>query len=162
MNSLDLILVLVMLAFGAIGALRGVLRESLSLLVWAMSILMAWLFADSAATWFESLQDPLLPQMLGFAVVFAVTFIVMSVGAFALRVMLLVTAPDMKARIVGSLLGAARGGMMAVILVLLAGLTSFPQNTLWQESELIVYFQSAALAVRDTLPPEVARQIRYG
>ena len=162
MNSLDLVLVLIILAFSGLGAMRGVLRESLSLLTWIMAILMAWLFADSVSTWFESLDDPLLRQMLGFALAFAATFIAMSVGAFALRIMLMVVAPDMKARIFGGLLGAGRGAMILVILVLLAGLTSFPQNPLWQESGFIVYFQSAALAVADMLPTEVARQIRYG
>lgn len=161
MNSLDLILVAVVLAFTGIGALRGALRELFSLIAWVSATFAAWLFCKSAATWFSSLEDPILRQMVAFVVVFAGVFILVSLATFVLRLLLGVAAPDMKTRVAGGLLGAVRGVLMLLIIVLLAGLTSFPQKPQWQNSQFIVYFQSMAQSVQAMLPPEVARQFRY-
>ncbi len=162
MNRLDLILVGIMLAFAGIGALRGVLRESFSLATWVLAALMAWLFSASAATWFARLGDPMISRMLGFVSVFVGVFLLVSVAMFMLRLLLGPTEPGTKARVAGALLGAARGLLILVIVVLLAGLTSLPKKSLWQDSAFIIYFQSMALAVRDILPEDVARQFRYG
>lgn len=162
MSRLDLILVGIMLAFAGIGALRGVLRESFSLAAWVLAALMAWLFSASAAVWFAGLGDPMIGRMLGFVAVFVAVFLLVSVATFVVRLFLGPVEPGTKARVVGALLGAARGVLILVIVVLLAGLTSLPKKPLWQDSAFIVYFQSMALAVRDILPADVARQFRYG
>ena len=162
MNRLDLILVGIMLAFAGIGALRGVLRESFSVAAWGLAALMAWLFSASAAIWFVRLGDPMISRMLGFVAVFVGVFLLVSVATFMLRLLLGPAVPGTKARVAGALLGAARGVLILVIVVLLAGLTSLPKKPLWQGSEFIVYFQSMALAMRDILPEDVARQFRYG
>ena len=161
MNLFDLILVAVVLAFAGIGALRGALRELLSVAVWVMALLMAWLFADSASTWFSGFQDPTFRHMLGFVVVFACGFVLASLAAFALRLILGVAVPSTHARIAGGVLGGLRGVLMVLIIVSLAGLTSFPQKPWWRGSELVVYFQSMAQSLQTMLPAEVARQFRY-
>ena len=161
-SRLDLILVSIMLAFAAIGALRGVLRESFSLAAWVLAALMAWLFSASAATWFADLGDPMISRMLGFVAVFVGVFLLVSVATFMMRLLLGPAVPGAKARVAGALFCAVRGVLILVIVVLLAGLTSLPKKPVWQDSAFIVYFQSMALAVRDILPEDVARQFRYG
>lgn len=161
MNLFDLILVAVVLAFAGVGALRGALREVLSLAAWGVALLMAWMFAKSASTWFSGFADPTLRHMLAFVVVFACVFVLMTLASFVLRLMLGVAVPNTQARITGGVLGAARGVLMLLIIVSLAGLTSFPQKPWWRGSELVVYFQSMAQSVQKLLPAEVARQFRY-
>ena len=161
MNLFDLILVAVVLAFAGIGALRGALRELLSVAVWVMALLFAWLFSQSASTWFSGFSDPGLRQMLAFVVLFACVFVLASLGAFVLRLLLGVAVPNTQARIAGGVLGAARGVLMLLIIVSLAGLTSFPQKPWWRGSELIVYFQSMAQSLQQMLPADVAGQFRY-
>jgi membrane protein required for colicin V production len=161
MNLFDLILVAVVLAFAGIGALRGALRELLSVAVWVVALLMAWLFSASASTWFSGFEDPSLRHMLAFVVVFACVFVLASLGAFVLRLILGVAVPNTQARIIGGMLGAARGVLMLLIIVSLAGLTSFPQKSWWRGSELIVYFQSMAQSLQQMLPADVAGQFRY-
>jgi membrane protein required for colicin V production len=161
MNLFDLILVAVVLAFAGMGALRGALREFLSITVWVLALLLAWLFSDSASTWFKGFTDPILRHMLAFVVLFASVFVVASLASFVLRLLLGVAVPDTKARVAGGLLGAMRGVLMLLIIVSLAGLTSFPQKPWWRGSELVVYFQSMAQSLQKMLPGEVARQFRY-
>lgn len=161
-NRLDLIVAGILLAFAGIGALRGVLRESFSVAAWVLAAVMAWLFSASAATWFARLGDPMISRMLGFVAVFVSAFLLVSVATFMLRLLLGPAEPGTKARIAGALLGTARGVLILVVVVLLAGLTSLPKKPVWKDSAFIVYFQSMALAVRDLLPEDVARQFRYG
>jgi membrane protein required for colicin V production len=161
MNLFDLILVAVVLAFAGIGALRGALHEFLSVAVWAVALLTAWLFSASASTWFSGFQDPTFRHMLAFLVVFACVFVLASLTSLVLRLILGVAVPSTQARVAGGLLGALRGVLMLLIIVSLAGLTSFPQKPWWRGSELVVYFQSMAQSLQTMLPGEVARQFRY-
>ena len=161
MNLFDLILVAVVLAFAGVGALRGALRELLSVAVWGVALLMAWLFSKSASTWFSGFADPTFRHMLAFVVLFACVFVIVSLASFVLRLILGVAVPNTQARVAGGLLGAMRGVLILLIIVSLAGLTSFPQKPWWRGSELVVYFQSMAQSVQKLLPAEVARQFRY-
>ena len=57
--------------------------------------------------------------------------------------------------------GAARGVLLVAILVLLAGLTTFPQESWWQDSRMVPYFQELAFWLRDLLPEDLAEYFRY-
>ena len=84
-----------------------------------------------------------------------------TITGIVLRLLLGVAVPNTQARIAGGVLGAARGVLMLLIIVSLAGLTSFPQKPWWRGSELIVYFQSMAQSLQQMLPADVAGQFRY-
>ncbi|MHB8454134.1 MAG: CvpA family protein [Acidiferrobacterales bacterium] len=161
MTRLDLIIVIVVLSFAGIGVLRGWLREFASLLAWAVATMAAWFFSASAASWFTWVGDATLRRILGFVVVFAAVFMVVSLAALALRLLFFASVPGVAGRISGGMLGAFRGTLVMVILVLLAGLTSLPQKPWWQDSSLVTYLESAALALRNLLPDKVAHQFRY-
>jgi membrane protein required for colicin V production len=162
MNSLDAALFAVLAVFAGIGALRGALREIYSLATWLLATLAAWWFATSASTWFSALSDELLRHMLGFLLVFVVVFLTVTLATLVLRMVFPVPAVGMAARAGGAVLGAARAVLILTIIVLLAGLTSLPKKPLWHDSKFVVYFQTMAVAVRDMLPGQVARQFRYG
>ena len=68
------------------------------------------------------------------------------------------TATD---RALGMVFGIARGVVIVAVLVLLAGLTTLPQDPWWSESVLLRHFQDLALWLRSFLPPDVAGNIHY-
>jgi membrane protein required for colicin V production len=47
------------------------------------------------------------------------------------------------------------------ILVLFAGLTPMPQDSWWQSSQLIGYFQEFAMWMREYLPEDISENISY-
>ena len=51
-------------------------------------------------------------------------------------------------------------GVLAV-LVLLAGLTALPQDSWWQESQLLGYFQDFAVWIHDLVPEGMLDDISY-
>ena len=85
MSIFDVVILILLLLFTGIGALRGMLRELLSLSVWILAIGGGWLFADAVGSWFEMLQDGDLRRLIGFLLVVLVMLGVLSLAAFMLR-----------------------------------------------------------------------------
>lgn len=164
MNGFDLALVVALLIFTAIGAWRGFVREVLSLLTWIAGGVVAWLFADRVAGLFERMTDePALRQVLAFILLFVAVVIIGTVAALLINKFILSKeAFRLPNRILGGLLGLARGIVIVVIVFLLAGLTSVPQRSWWHESFLAPYFARLAVYASGYIPRDVARHIRYG
>jgi len=161
MNQFDVAILGILLLFAAIGALRGTVRELLSLGVWVLAVGSGWLFADAVSSWFEQLRDAEFRRLLAFVAIVVVMLGVLSLAAFILRHLLPRPAPGWRDRSVAALLGGLRGAVMVVVLVLLAGITSLPNKEGWHDSPLVGVFQPFAMAILGWLPPAVARQFRY-
>lgn len=148
--------------YTGIGALRGMVREFLSLGVWILALGSGWLFADAVSTWFEMLSDTNLQHLVAFLVIVLAMLGALSLVAFVLRKLLPRPDPGLTDRGVGAVLGAVRGAAVVVVMVLLAGLTSLPKKADWRDSHLVGIFQPAADKILEWLPSSVARQFRYG
>jgi len=157
----DLIILILLVLYTGIGALRGMLREFLSLAVWIVAIGSGWLFADTVGSWFEVLKDADLRRLLAFLAIVLTMLGVLSILAFVLRTLLPRPDPGLANRGVGAVLGAVRGAAVVVVMVLLAGLTSLPKKADWRDAYLVGVFQPAASKILEWLPSSVARQFRY-
>jgi len=157
----DIIILVLLVLYTGIGALRGMLREFLSLAVWIVAIGSGWLFADTVASWFEVLQDADLRRLLAFLAIVLTMLGALSILAFVLRTLLPRPDPGLANRGVGAVLGAVRGAAVVVVMVLLAGLTSLPKKADWRDAYLVGVFQPAASKILEWLPSSVARQFRY-
>ena len=162
MTVFDLIILVLLVLFTSIGALRGMLREFLSLSVWVLAIGSGWLFADAVGTWFELLADEELRRLLGFLTAVFTMLAALSVVAFVLRKLIPSPVPGLADRGMGAAVGAVRGAAVVIVMMLLAGLTSLPKKDDWRDSMLVGVFQPFAVRLIDWLPDSVARQFRYG
>jgi len=162
-NGLDVAVFALLAVYCAIGAWRGFLREFMSLSAWVLAIAAAWLLADPVAARLAPYYDPAFAKIVAAVIVFLAAFIIVSIAGFVIRRMFFSGKPSVFGRVAGGLLGAARGGVVVLILVLLAGLfSSLPQKPLWRESFSMPYFQALALKLKNLFPPEVAREFHYG
>lgn len=162
MSIFDIIILVLLALFTGIGALRGMLREFLSLGVWVLALGSGWLFADAVGSWLEMLQDAELRRLVAFLAIVLVMLSLLSLVAFVARKLLPRPDPGLTDRGVGAALGAIRGAVVVVVMVLLAGLTSLPKKADWRDSMLVGIFQPAASKVLEWLPASVAQQFRYG
>lgn len=164
MNAFDGVMIVVLVAFALIGALRGFVLEVLSLVLWPAAALVAWLLADPVAALFEPLiGEPPLRLVAAFVVVFLVAFVVGTVAVYVINRLLPLRGVLRKPNaLLGGVAGLVRGAIVIVLVFLLAGVTSLPQRSWWQESRLAPYFERVAVAAGAWLPRDIARHISFG
>lgn len=164
MNSFDLVIIGILAIFAAIGAWRGLLRELISMLTWVLAVILAWFYAAPLARFFNGvIADAALRQLASFVLIFVMVFALGLVASWAVHKYL----PTKRAfrlanTALGGLVGAARGGVVIIVVFLVAGLTPFPQRDWWRESAIAPVFERAAVYVAGYIPRDIAQHIRYG
>jgi membrane protein required for colicin V production len=157
------ILILSLIGISAlISLLRGFVREAFSLLVWILAFWIAWtFFRDLSMRLDQLIATP--SVRLGVAFVLLLLAALMVGGLINYLVIQLVQKTGLSGsdRFLGMIFGGARGVLVVVVLVLLAGLTPFPQDPWWQESRLIPYFEHLSVRLLALLPADVADWFRF-
>ncbi len=163
MNWVDFLIIGILAVSMIISLFRGFVREALTLTSWLLAFWIGLLFASRLAAF---LPASITSADLRYGIAFGLLFIVSLVlGAlFNNMVASLVKRVGLNGtdRALGVIFGFARGVAIIVLLVLVAGLTAFPQDPWWHHSLLIPYFQEWAIWVRGYLPAHLAEQITYG
>ena len=142
-----------------VGAVRGFVREAVSLAVWVAAFVVANVSSREASTLFENwVSDPALRFPLAFGAVFLATLIL---GNLFMRVLgMLVDATGLTGldRTLGTLFGAARAGVLLVVLVFFAE-PLFGDSGWWQASRLVPWLagaQAETFAMLDRIAAAVA------
>ncbi len=164
MNSFDLLIFVVVAIFAAIGAWRGMMREVISLLTWALSCVLAWFYAAPVSQLFRGIiEDIALRQLFAFVLIFVAVFVLGLVGSWLLhKYFPLRRHFRLVNNALGGLVGVARGAVIVIAVFLVAGLTSVPQRDWWRDSAFSPFFERAAVYVAGYIPRDIARHLRYG
>lgn len=143
-------------------ALRGVVREVISLGGWVIAFLSANLFAGPLAAHLpQAIPGESLRALAAFLAIFLVALICSAlVGVLMSK---LVSAVGLGAADsgFGALFGIARGLILVLALVLAAGLTPAPHQTWWKDSLCGEWLNLAALTIKPWLPESFAQRLRY-
>jgi len=145
-----------------LSVIRGLVREVLALAAWVVAFVAANLLAGSVAPSMpESLPTEELRLLAGFACVFLGVLIAMSLLAILVSKLVKSAGLGLEDRMLGAAFGLARGLLLVMILVLLAGLTSLPRQAVWRNAVLSDPLESFAGMIRAWLPAELAQRITY-
>lgn len=162
MNWVDLFILGILGVSVVISLWRGFTREALSLAGWVLAVWVALAFSDNLERLLRSSIDtPSLRLIVAFAILFFLTLLVAALINYLAVQLIKKTGLSGTDRIIGILFGLARGCVIVTVLVVLAGMTSVPHDPWWRQSMLLHYFQDLALWVRQWLPTEVAKGIRF-
>lgn len=143
-----------------VGLLRGFLYEVLSLV--------GWVVAYFAAQWLSPVVAQMLPvgapgSALNAGAAFACTFVVVLVvwGLLSWLVKQLVQASPLSVvdRLLGAVFGLARGLLIGLVFVTLAGLTPLTKTEAWRASQGVVWLRVVVTALKPMLPDEVVRHL---
>lgn len=162
MNWADYTILAVIGVSVVISLLRGFTKEAMSLAGWVIAVWVGLRFADNLQVLLESqISVPSLRLIIAFAILFIITlFLAGLVNHLAVQV-IKKTGLSGTDRMIGIFFGIARGCLVVAVLVLIGGLTPMPQDPWWHESQLLRYFQDMAIWMRQFLPLEIAKGIRY-
>ena len=162
MTWVDYVIIGIVGLSALISLLRGLVRETVSLAVWILAFAFTWTyFRDLAAQLTPWVETPSLRLGIAFAILLLAVLLVGGIVGFVIGGLVDKTGLSGTDRLLGVLFGAARGAVLVAILVLLAGLTPFPQEPWWQDSSLILHFQRLAVWLMGLLPPDVAEHFRF-
>jgi membrane protein required for colicin V production len=162
MNWVDYTILAVIGISVVISVLRGFTKEALSLAGWVIAVWVGLRFAGNLQVLLESrISVPSLRLAIAFAILFIATLSLAAlVNHLAVKV-IKKTGLSGTDRMIGIFFGVARGCLVVAVLVLVGGLTPMPQDPWWHEAQLLHYFQDIAIWLRQFLPLEIAKSIRY-
>ena len=157
------VVIIALIALSAILSLfRGFVREAVALVTWLVALWVAMAFyEDLAAILSQWISTPSAQKITAFAVLFICVLLLGAIINFLASKLVDKTGLTGTDRLLGIVFGVARGGVIVAILVLLAGLTPFPQDPWWQDSQFIGYFEELAMWMRSYLPDDIADNITY-
>ena len=145
-----------------LGVIRGFAREVIALASWAVAVVVASVYGGEAAPLLaRQIPDESWRVLAAFVAVFFVVLIVMSlIGSITSR-LIKSAGLGVEDRVLGSLFGLARGLLVVVVLVLLAGLTALPRQRVWKDAMLAAPLEKLAVIVKQWLPQDWAKYISY-
>mgnify|MGYP001815143033 CR=1 FL=1 len=157
------VVILALIALSAILSLfRGFVREAVALATWLIALWVAMVFYEDLATMLSQwIQVPSAQKITAFAILFICVLLLGAIVNYLAGKLVDKTGLTGTDKLLGTVFGVARGGVIVAILVLLAGLTPLPQDPWWQESQFLGYFQELAMWLRSYLPDEIAENISY-
>lgn len=141
---------------------RGFVREALSIAGWVV----AFIVASAYSSLFEQfLPAEITGETLRISIAFVLTFLAVLLIT-ALAIMLLTTlikgiGLGFIDRLFGSVFGFLRALTIVTLLVLIAGLTTIPNQLFWQQAVLSRPLEAIAVQVLPWLPNDLSKRISY-
>ncbi len=162
MTAFDYTVIGIGIASLLIGLWRGVVGEIIALTAWVLAFFAAKFWGTEVArVAFGGLDDPGIRIVAAWVLVFVVVLLAMSLLRLALRSLLRVLGLSLTDRFLGVIFGAARGLLIVLALVAAGGMTEAPKEKWWSQAQFAVPLETAVLASKPWLPPEVAKRIRF-
>lgn len=141
----DWSIIAVIAVSGLISLKRGFVKEALSLLIWIVAGVIAWMFGGALAEHLvDFIETPSARVIAACVILFVATLLVGALINFLVGELVRVTGLSGTDRLLGMVFGAARGGLLVVVLVGLLSLAPVQQDNWWRESSLLPHFLMVA------------------
>ena len=158
----DVLIIAIIALSAVISLIRGFVQEALSLATWIAAFALAWFFFRPLSVQLEPWIDvPSIRLGVAYGIILLVVLIVGALVNYLMKTLVETTGLSGTDRLIGIFFGVARGVVVVSILVLLAGLTPFPQDSWWNDSQLLPYFEQIALWMKNYLPDDIAANFSY-
>jgi membrane protein required for colicin V production len=145
-----------------LSVMRGFMREVLALLAWVLAFWLAALYADEVALLLpQSIPTQQLRMLAAYALVFFLVFVVMSVLSITIGQLLKVLGVGPLDRLLGAAFGFARGMVMVLALVLVAGLTNVPKEPFWRNATFSAPLEALVTGLKPWLPEALRKELKY-
>lgn len=141
---------------------RGAVRELLSLAGWVVAFMAARsLSVDLVPMIPPSIEDESLRMSVAFVAIFLAVLVAMGLIAMLLSALIKTVGLGFIDRMLGSVFGLVRGLLIVLMVVLLAGMTTLPQEPLWQKALLSKTLEKAVVLTLPWIPQELSKRINY-
>ncbi|HZV61242.1 MAG TPA: CvpA family protein [Methylophilaceae bacterium] len=162
MTSFDYVFLAIIGLSVLISIMRGFVREVLSLAGWVIAFLVARAYCLQLAQVLPTaIPGEPFRILAAFLILFLAVLLVSSLLGIALSLLFRQVGLNWLDRVLGALFGLARGGIIAVVLVLVGGLTSLPQDTRWRNAMFSAPLEAIVMSVLIWFPADIAKHVKY-
>lgn len=162
MTAFDYVVIAVLGGSVVLGLWRGVVSEVLALLAWVVAFFAARQFGQDAGVLFARwIGDGSLRVAAGMVAVGLGVLLGFGIARLVLSLVLRAVGLGLVDRFLGGAFGVFRGLLIVFAGVLAGGMTQLPKQGWWREARLAPPLETAVIAARPWLPPDVAKRIRY-
>jgi membrane protein required for colicin V production len=162
MTLFDYVVLTIVAASVIVSVMRGFAREVLALAGWVLAFIAANALSAMVAEWFAPISsDGSLRALMAFVAVFILTLIAASLLAMGVSRLLKGAGLGLEDRLLGGFFGLARGVLIVMLIVLLAGLTALPRQPAWSDAMLSPPLEALAGTIKPWLTQAVSRYISY-
>lgn len=159
---LDLIVLLVLILAVVRGLMLGMVDTLFSLAAWGLAFMLGkWGALMVAPLLPIGIENPAIRYFAGFAVIFLLVLIGVLLLGHALASLAKAVGLGGADKVLGGVLGLAKGLVILVGLTLAAGLTSLPRTDFWKQAMLSDSLQAMAQRALPLLPVNVAKYVRF-
>ena len=162
MTWIDLFIIGIVVVSSLISLLRGFVKEALSLAAWVAAFVIAWRFNGGMGSFLQGfIANKNLQFIVGFIFLFVLTMLIFAMIMYFASKLIQRSGLSGTDRAIGVFFGFARGLLLVIALVALAGLTTLPNSTTWHDSLLTSRFQAVAVWLTGFLPEDVAKNFIF-
>lgn len=162
MTIFDYLLLFILVCSVVISTLRGLVKEILSLASWIVAFFLANAYGEALSVLLPgSIPGPLTRLIVAFVALFIGVRILMMLLSMAVEALIKAAGLTVADHGLGGLFGLARGMVIAMAAVLLAGMTALPQQVFWKNALLSPLAETAARTVKPYLPGDFARHVQF-
>lgn len=153
LSWIDYVIIAVIAFSIFISLVRGFVRETLSLVTWIAAFLIAFNFGNEIGDLFKNqIASQTARLAIGSGVLFIGTLIVGAIVNYLISSLVEKTGLTGTDRVLGLLLGGARGVLIVAVLILLASYTGIPNDNAWKTSLLVPHFDACAKWIQGFIP----------
>ena len=162
MNTFDWSIIALVFLSMLFAFFRGVTRELIALVAWVLGFVAAVALTPLLGGMLPEIgSNPVLRYLLAFIAVFIGCLVLGALIAWPLATVIHKAGLGFVDRFLGAVFGAARGVVLVMSFVLVAGLTTLPRLDWWQNAALAPPLAVAALSLKPWLPPEWGGRLDY-
>lgn len=162
MTAFDYAVLAILLVSIIISVVRGLVREILSLIGWVAAFVVASLFSNDLAALLPAvIGHPVLRLIVAFLLLLLGGALVMALISWGILRAISAAGLELADRGLGGLFGLARGMLIVLALVLVAGMTRAPQMDFWKDALLSPLTETAVNTLLPFLPADIAGKVKF-
>jgi len=161
-TGFDFVVLAILAVSGTLGLVRGLLKELLSLVAYIVAFAAAIWWGPTVYGWLEPyIETSLLRMGLSYAAVFILVLLAVGLVNMTLSALIRTTGLSPADHGLGGMFGLARGLLIVLVLVALAGYTPLPDEPWWRDAMFSHSATEAVKHLKSWLPPSLATWLPY-
>jgi len=157
---IDWVVVTVVSASIILSVVRGLVKEVASLAVWVVAVVGASRLAHFPAELLPPWLSAPLQQTVGFLIVLVLILIIGKLITMALKELVSAAGVGTLDRTLGTGFGLARGGLIVIVLSVLAAMTSLPTQPAWKTAKTRSFLELGIRTAAPWLPASVGDRLQ--